>query len=133
MSDLFGRRTLAAVVREVRERLGGRARHDDLVEGTKATISLSEYEHWQESAFRQAVIEAAKVKAAGLDEVMGVGEDEVAPLRLFTVEEFESKARAVARLSKGNRDTVYRLAEACMEAHGTAFDPDLVLREEGAA
>jgi hypothetical protein len=134
MADLFGQRGLRAIVTEARESMGGRVNRDDLVRAVKLRLTLAEYETWLTKAFRQAVFTAAKSKgtAAGPDAVYAVG-DEISPLRLFTVGEFEAKARSLARLSRANRDVVYELSDACLTTHGATFDPDAVLREEGAA
>jgi hypothetical protein len=59
---------------------------------------------------------------------MSLGE-ELAPLRLFTVEEFTDKARQLARLHRANRDQVWRLAEVCEDVHGRSFDAEAILAE----
>lgn len=133
MRDLFGNRPFQAVAKETLAALGGRAPHDALVEAVQHRLTMHEYKAWADRAFRSAVINSVKSKAANdLDAVYGTGE-EVSALRLFTVEEFEDKARSAARLSKSNRNLVFVLSDLCMEAHGRTFDPEQVVNSEQAA
>lgn len=126
--DLFGRRPMRAVAREVLESLGGRAARDELVEGVRHKLTVAEYDIWSAAAFRRDVVAAVKTRASEQGEaaVYGIG-DEVAALALFSVEEFEAKALHAARLSKANGALVYRLAELCLSVHGQTFDAEQVI------
>jgi hypothetical protein len=134
VSDMFGKRSFESVVHEALTSLGGRAKRAELVDQVRHTLSVAEFETWKDRAFSSAVVRAAKssAKGAGSESVYSVGE-ELAPLRLFTVEEFTDKARHLARLHRANRDQVWRLAEVCENVHGRSFDAQAILAEvEGA-
>lgn len=133
MGDLFGRRGLRAVVTEAREALGGRVGRDDLVNEVKARLTLAEYEKWLVRAFRQAVFNAAKSRRGARGEAVYAVGGEIGPLYLFSVDEFEAKARSLARLSSANREVVFELQSVCLDAHGETFDAEKILSEEGAA
>lgn len=126
--DLFGRRPMRTVAREVLESLGGRAGRDDLIEGVRHKLTVAEYDVWSAAAFRRDVLASVKSRASqqGESAVYGIG-DEVAALTLFSVEEFRAKAVHAASLSKANHALVYRLAELCLSVHGTTFDADDVI------
>lgn len=134
MPDLFVKRGLRTVVLDALDMLGGRAARDELVAEVKGRLTLSEYEEWLEPAFRRAVVTAAKSRGSveGAEAIYEIGGD-VAPLRLFSVEEFTAKARSIAQLSKANKEMVYELSRICRKVHGSTFDADAILREVGAA
>jgi hypothetical protein len=135
MSDLYGKRTLTTVTRDAFKDLGERCHRDDLVEAVRHSLSMAEFQDWSDRAFRQAVLKATKrsVADAGADAAYGLEDGTVSTLRLFSVEDFEEKARQMCRQVKATREAIVRLAEVCQQVHGSTFDVDSVLAEERAA
>lgn len=126
--DLFGNRSLAGIARAVIEEHGGKVGHDDLVQGVRHVMTIAEFDEWVAASFRQAVIRAGKrsVTSSGEDAVYGTG-DELVALRLFSVDDFETQARKLARQADASVGAVLRLAEACEAIHGRTFDVEAVL------
>jgi hypothetical protein len=93
-------------------------------------MTVAEYEAWVVPAFARAVMDASKTtaKRLGADAVYAVGE-EVAALRLFSIEEMETKARSMARGGRAQFDAVRELAVVCFEVHGRTFDAEGIIAE----
>lgn len=128
-TDLFGRRPFAAVVRDVRERLG-RCPRDALVQGVRQTITLDEYEEWARAAFNSAVVRASKSRILdkGGAAVIGVA-DEVSPVEQLTFDELVDKAYAIARQHNSLRLVVYAIDEIAVNEYGQSIEPDRILAE----
>lgn len=131
--DLFGRRSLAVVVRDVIRRLGGRAKTPEVVAGVRATITLDEYQAWSESAFYQAVKNAARQGVSDHDEATYIINGEVVQESLFDLDDYLHVARVCARQGVSKINTVYRLAQRCEERLGVTFDPDEVINQARSA
>jgi hypothetical protein len=131
--DLFGRRSLAGVVKATLDRLGGRAPVDKLVAGVRATMTIDEYEAWVVSAFRTAVKSAARRGAGTSEEATYIIGGEAVQEALFTVEDYVAVATIAARQGVANLNLVYRLAARCEERLGETFDADDLLATVRAA
>lgn len=125
-------RGIGAVVAEAMESLAGKGTISDIHEAVRDRATAREWQTWSETSIRAAIRSALKPKDGSLPEFYAVG-GEYKALRLFTIADYETKGRELARLSAHNRDKVHALADACMTAHGRTFDADLILKQEGAA
>lgn len=124
-------RTLSEVVGLAMADLSNQASITDVVEAVRDEASAREWAGWCEKNITTAVRNALRAKKGGLPEFYAI-RGEYKALTLFSVEDYEMKAREMARLSGANRSKVYDLAAACEEAHGRTFDVERVLREEAA-
>jgi hypothetical protein len=132
-TDLFDRRSFTTIVRDAHVRLGRDCTPDDLLAAVRKSITLDEYESWSEPAFRAAVLKAAKsrVSTAGADAVYEA-DGKVTALRLFSIEQFEQKARELASISRANFEAIRQLAAVCAEVHGRTFDAEQIISKVAA-
>lgn len=131
MTDLFGRRSLHAIVREVMERMGHVAPVQEVVQAVRKVATKDEWEVAADQAMTGSIRSALR---AGTDrelpeysEVGGVYK----ALSLFSIEDYQEKARSYAKLGRANRDRVFQLRDACQEAHQKTFDAESILAEFG--
>jgi hypothetical protein len=132
-TDIFGRRSVRELVLDVMERLGQTAPIAAIVAGFRGTATKDEWE-WHADKAMAGAIRAALTQDTerGLPAYLSVGGAYKA-LTLFEPADYEEKAHDYAQRSKANKDMVYVLRDACLDAHGVAFDADAVCEKYGLA
>lgn len=132
--DLLGRRSMPVIVRAVMDALGGQAHISAIVQNVRRVATKDEWEYHADAAMTSEVRRALKSKdeAPGVPQFLSVGQLYKAT-RLFSVEDYEETMRSYAKASRQNRDKVYLLRDACLEAHGAAPDADAICDEFGVA
>lgn len=125
-------RSLRDVVIIAMDDLGSHATISDTTEAVRDTATAREWATWCERYIVSGIRGALRAKTGDLPDFYAV-DGAYKALRLFTVEDYESKARSMARLSGANAGKVYALRDACEEAHGRSFDADAIIAAERAA